>query len=86
LKTLLEDEVREKRTFEKALEEATNNFKQFRTSSERSCKEVQTDDEFNYTRPTSRLGAISPAVHIFDGPASHRIIPGSFKVVLLSLK
>jgi len=61
------------------LEDATNNLKQFRTSAERSCKEVQTDDEFNYTRPTSRLGAISPAVHIFDGPASHRIIPGSFK-------
>lgn len=83
MKTLLEDEEREKRYFEKALDEATSNLSQLRASAERACKEVQTDDDFIVTRPSSRLGAISPAVHIFDGPASHRIIPGSFKVVLL---
>ncbi|CAG5099600.1 Oidioi.mRNA.OKI2018_I69.XSR.g16596.t1.cds [Oikopleura dioica] len=80
IKTLLEDEVREKRSFEKALEEATRNLKQLEKSGKSSSVQVQTDDDFAFhSRPSSRLGAMSPAVHIFDGPASHRIIPGGFK-------
>ena len=81
-RTLLEDEVKERQQAEKTLDMALIKVEAFENAS-KSCHsvEVQTEDEMS--RPVSRLserfGAISPAVHVFDGPASHRIVPGGFR-------
>ena len=83
VKTLLEDEVKERHQTEKMLDESLIKLEAYESSSRSTQSvQVQTDDDL-HSRPASRIseryGAISPAVHVFDGPASHRIVPGGFR-------
>ena len=72
VKTILEDEVKERQQTQKLLEQTMVRLEEYENQDKSAVSvHVQTDEE-PLSRPTSRIsdrfGAISPAVHVFDGP------------------
>ena len=82
IKTVLEEEVKDRKLIEKELKNAKKILKNYEKEASKAEIGIQTDEEYP-SRPTSRIserfGAISPAIQIFDGPRAHRIVPGGFR-------
>ena len=82
IKTVLEEEVKDRKLIEKELKSAKKILKNYEKEASKAEIGIQTDEEYP-SRPTSRIserfGAISPAIQIFDGPRAHRIVPGGFR-------
>ena len=82
IKTVLEEEVKDRKLIEKELKSAKKILKNYEKETSKAEIGIQTDDDYP-SRPTSRIserfGAISPAIQVFDGPRSHRIVPGGFR-------
>ena len=84
IKTVLEEEVKERQFIEKELMSTTMKLQTFETRAKpTSSIQVQTDDE-PLSRPSSRFsdrfGATTPVIQVFqDTPRTHRIVPGGFR-------
>lgn len=82
IKTVLEEEVKERQIIEKELKSTSKKLQALENKNPSNSVQVQTDDEMS--RPSSRFsdrfGATTPVIQVFqDTPRTHRIVPGKFK-------